>query len=39
LTQKGFYVQNSGINPLLLSIGLWMDKNGTILERKEKKKV
>ena len=27
------------INPLLLSIGLWMDKNGTVLERKEGKKV
>lgn len=23
------------INPMLLSIGLWMDKNGTVLERKE----
>jgi hypothetical protein len=27
------------INPMLLSIGLWMDKNGTILKRKEGKKV
>jgi hypothetical protein len=27
------------INPLLLGIGLWMDKNGTILKRKEGKKV
>ena len=27
------------INPMLLSIGLWMDKKGTVLERKEGKKV
>ena len=27
------------INPMLLGIGLWMDKNGTVLERKEGKKV
>jgi hypothetical protein len=27
------------INPMLLCIGLWMNKNGTVLERKEGKKV
>ena len=27
------------INPMLLRIGLWMDKKGTVLERKEGKKV
>lgn len=27
------------INPMLLGIGLWMDKKGTVLERKEGKKV
>jgi len=27
------------INPMLLSIGLWMDKKGTVLERKEGKTV
>jgi hypothetical protein len=27
------------VNPMLLGIGLWMDKNGTVLVRKEGKKV
>ena len=27
------------VNPMLLGIGLWMDKKGTVLERKEGKKV
>jgi hypothetical protein len=27
------------INPMLLGIGLWMDKKGTVLERKEGRKV